>query len=194
MKYKDLKIEKYIDILSSTSPMPGGGVNIGLVGATAIGLAIKVINLSIGKKKYKKYESKNLKIMGKLIEYRKQMLDLMDYDAKCFKEMEKYYKMKKNTERDLVLRKKQYEKASQICIEPAIKCFEICKNADKLVGTLYKKTTIFAESDLKISQILLDASCKSSIENIMINLDGIKSKVIKNKILKTVGAKLASPE
>ena len=62
MKYKNFEIKKYIDILSSKSPMPGGGVNVGLVGATAIGLAIKVINLSIGKKKYKKYESKNWKV------------------------------------------------------------------------------------------------------------------------------------
>ena len=186
MKYKNYQIKKYIDILSSKSPMPGGGVNVGLVGATAIGLAIKVINLSIGKKKYKKNEKKNIKTMKKLTEYREQMLDLMDYDAKCFIEMEKYYKMPKETKKDLLLKKKQYEKASLICIEPAIKCFEICKISNKLVNTLYKKTTIFAESDLKISQILLDASCKSSIENIMINLDGINSKVIKNKILKKI--------
>ena len=55
--YKNLKIYDFLDILSSTSPMPGGGVVVALVAANAVNLSLKVINLSIGKIRIYKYTS-----------------------------------------------------------------------------------------------------------------------------------------
>ena len=52
MDYKNLKIEEFLEKLSSTESMPGGGTVAALVGANAVSCALKVCNLSLGKEKY----------------------------------------------------------------------------------------------------------------------------------------------
>ena len=57
INYKDDKIIDFLEKLSNTDSMPGGGVAASLVGAVGISAALKVCNLSLGKEKYKEHES-----------------------------------------------------------------------------------------------------------------------------------------
>ena len=57
MRYSELKIEDFLNKTASTDSMPGGGTVSALIGASAVALALKVCNLSLGKEKYRENEN-----------------------------------------------------------------------------------------------------------------------------------------
>ena len=92
--YKDYTIKHFIEKLSSSDSMPGGGVASALTAAIGISLTIMVCNLSIGKEKYKKYEELIKSNKLKAENLKNIFLDLMDKDAENFKCMEEVYKIR----------------------------------------------------------------------------------------------------
>lgn len=184
MKYKKMKIDEYLSILSSEKPMPGGGVNCALIGASGVALAIKVINLSINKEKFKKYKKKLLNIKDNLIEIKDIFLELMNKDSDSFKKMESVFKIKVKTEFDKKLKEEMYEDACKWCIEPPYELILLSKKSILLIDKLYGITTKLAISDLNISKMVLISVIETSKENVKINLPGIKNKRLINKYKK----------
>lgn len=169
MNYRELKIEEFLEKLSSTESTPGGGVAAGLVGANAISCALKVCNLSLGKEKYKEYESLINESITKLEESRSKFLDYMDDDAKNFKFMEEVYKMPRETDEDKEKRKVALANACQICCAVPIKVIENAISSLDIVLSLVGKTNVSAASDLKMAELLLKTTIHCGWENVAIN-------------------------
>lgn len=169
MEYKNYKIEEFLEKLSSTESMPGGGVAGALVGANAISCALKVCNLSLGKEKYKEHEALIKDSIEKLEESRKKFLEYMDADAKNFKYMEEVYKMPRETDMDKEKRKIALANACKICCAVPIKIVENAVESIDVVSKLTGKTNVSAASDLKIAELLLRATAKCGLDNIEIN-------------------------
>ena len=183
--YKNYKIEKFLEALSSKKSMPGGGVAASLVSANGVALAIKVCNLSIGKEKYKANEGLIKKSLVKLNAMKEKFLQLMDEDAFNFKCMEDVYKMKNDTEDEKKKRKIALEKACKICCKTPMKVVRETSDAMLIVRQLMGKTNISAASDLKIANMLLYTSMRAALENVDINLKYIKDEKFKNNIIET---------
>lgn len=177
--YKDYEIKKFLEALSSTESMPGGGVAALLVAANGISLALKVSNLSLGKEKYKEYERLIKEAIDKLYGLREEVYKLMDEDAANFKTMEDVYKMPKNTDDEKQKRKAALEDACKICCEVPHKTIVLIEKAIIIVKNLYGKTNVSAASDLKIGSLLLVTAAHSMWENIEINLKYISDKEFK---------------
>lgn len=169
MDYKNFKIEEFLEKLSSTESMPGGGTVAALVGANAVSCALKVCNLSLGKEKYKDNESLIKDSIEKLEESRKKFLQYMDEDAKNFKAMEEVYKMPKVTDDDKDKRKLALANACKICCDVPIKIIETAVESIDIVSKLEGKTNVSAASDLKIAEMLLKATVHGGLENVEIN-------------------------
>lgn len=177
--YKDYEIKKFLEALSSTESMPGGGVAALLVAANGISLALKVSNLSLGKEKYKEYEQLIKEAIDKLYSLREEVYKLMDEDAANFKTMEEVYKMPKNTDDEKQKRKAALENACKICCEVPYKAIVLMKEAINIVNGLSGKTNVSAASDLKIGSLLLATAAHSMWENIEINLKYISDEAFK---------------
>ena len=54
--YIEDSLKKYIDDLSAKLPAPGGGSAAALTGALGVSLILMVLNYTVGKEKYKKFE------------------------------------------------------------------------------------------------------------------------------------------
>lgn len=185
--YKSLRIDDFLSILSSTSPMPGGGVVVSLVAANAVNLSLKVINLSIGKKKYIKYDKLLKKSKLELELINDKFLNMMDEDAIAFKSMEEAYKMPKDTKEEILKKEKALQKAYKICIKPVIEVIKLCNKVLIINKKVVDKTTTLARSDIYISDILIKSCIESSIENIKINTNYMKDKNYVAKINKKLG-------
>lgn len=183
MKYSELKIEDFLGKLSSTESMPGGGVAASLVAANGVSCALKVCNLSLGKEKYKEHEELIKKSIKELKGYRDKFFDLMDEDAKKFKVMEEVYKMPRVTEEDKEKRKLALENACKICCETPINVLKEASNAAVIITSLFGKTNVSAESDLKLGAMFLITAIYGAWENIAINLKYISDEEFKKKIL-----------
>lgn len=169
MEYKNLKIEEFIELLQSDNSMPGGGTASSLVSSMGVALILKVVNLSIGKHKFKEYEDLLKKTKKILKNHSDKLLELMDTDANNFKAIEEVFKIKAESEAEKEDKKKKMSYACKICCKAPEEMIKISKEVYDLVDNLYGKTSKLAESDLNVAKIFLEAGIKGANENILIN-------------------------
>ena len=183
MKYSELKIEEFLKKLSSTESMPGGGVAATLVAANGVSCALKVCNLSLGKEKYKEHEALIKKSIKELEEYREKFFELMDMDAEKFKAMEAVYKMPRGTDKEKEKRKEALEVACKICCEVPVQVINEAGKAAIVIASLFRKTNVSAESDLKVGLMFMMTAIHGAWENIEINLKYVQDEKFKKQVL-----------
>ena len=94
------KTTEFLDVLSSSAPVPGGGGASATVGAFAAALGMMVTNLTLGKKKYADVEEEILAIREKLEILRNKLIVLTDQDAESFAPLAKAYSLPKETDEE----------------------------------------------------------------------------------------------
>ncbi|MEW6101004.1 MAG: cyclodeaminase/cyclohydrolase family protein [Candidatus Omnitrophota bacterium] len=145
--YKNSSIKEYLDDLAAKLPAPGGGSAAALIAATGASLISMVINFTLGKSKYSKYEKDLNKIFEKSESLRQEFLNLVDLDVVAYKS--------KNLRDSLNV--------------PFMIC-RLCFEAIKLCLPLIKKGNINLISDVGVAAVALEAAFKSAYFNVDINL------------------------
>ena len=82
LKFHEMTIDSYLSALGSTAPAPGGGAAAGLIGTQACALGEMVSRLSSSRKNTDDFREKAEQYVARSI-----FLDLMDEDAKNFREL-----------------------------------------------------------------------------------------------------------
>lgn len=179
MKFCDESIKEFLNELGSDLPAPGGGSVAGLVSALAGSLNSMVYSLTVGKKSYLVLEEHEKNIIDKFQKESREFtirgLDLMEEDRANFLKLMDCYKLPKDSE-------EEKEKRKSAIKENTIKAMEAPLILAREGLGFYENLKIMAKygnkmllSDLEISAILLHASIESSIVNVKVNLNGLKS-------------------
>ena len=126
--YSNYTIKSYLDALSSTAPIPGGGSAAALVGATGASLLGKVANFTAGKKKYETVWDEMKEISARCESICKTLTQLSSQDAEAYKKLSVIFKMPKGDERTGKLQGALKE-AMAVPLEICIKCHEAIKLA-----------------------------------------------------------------
>ena len=87
---------KFVEVLASDAPAPGGGGAAALVGAVGTALGNMVGSLTVGKKKYAEVEAEIIELKGKCDALQKELLDQVEADelnGKALAMMDKYCAM-----------------------------------------------------------------------------------------------------
>jgi len=87
-------LKEYIEKTSSKLPAPGGGSVVALVASLSCSLLDMVINFTIGKQKYEKYESDFQKIKERNNEIKKEVMRFIEEDSRTYK-TNRYLKSRK---------------------------------------------------------------------------------------------------
>lgn len=87
LKFHEMTIDAYLSALGSTAPAPGGGAAAGLIGAQACALGEMVSRLSSSGKNTDDFREKAEQYAVIFESARSIFLDLMDEDAKNFREL-----------------------------------------------------------------------------------------------------------
>lgn len=169
MDFTKYTCEEFVDILSTKAPVPGGGGASALVGAVGCALGNMVGSLTVGKKKYADVEADIIALKEKADVLQKELLRLVEEDAKVFEPLSKAYGMPKETEEE------KAEKARVMAIVLKDACsvpMEImrkCCEAIELIEEFAQKGSVIALSDAGVGAVFCKAALLGASLNVFIN-------------------------
>ncbi len=165
MKYKTASLTKYLNDLSARLAAPGGGSAAAMNAAMAAGLISMVVNFTLGKPKYSKYEAELKAALRKSNKLKNDFLDLVDLDVAAYKS-------------------KDPRKAADVPLMLA----RLCAEGAKIPPALIKKTNLNLISDLAVAAIFLESAFSAACFNVDINLKILND----HKLTKAINKELRS--
>lgn len=186
MKFCDESIKQFLEELGSDLSAPGGGSVAGLISALSAALNSMVYSLTVGKKTYNELEDNEKGIINKFQKESKEFtvrsLELMEEDRENFLKLMDCYKLPKESEEEKKNRvlaiKENTIKSMEAPLILARESLGFYENL-KIMATYGNKMLL---SDLAISAVLLNSAIESSIINVKVNLNGLRSEEFFDKI------------
>ena len=164
-------MNKFLEELSSSAPIPGGGGASALIGAIGCALCSMVANLTTGKKKYAQYQERIDELLPFLEEMRAELMADIKMDADAFYPLSQAYSIPKDApDRDKIM-----EEALLTASNAPMK---IVEDVNKLVPVLEELEVIgsrLAISDVAVAAAACSAALKGAVMNIYINTKSMKN-------------------
>jgi methenyltetrahydrofolate cyclohydrolase len=164
--YKEASLRRYLDHLAAKLPAPGGGSAAAFNAAMGAALISMVVNFTLGKPKYAKYEKELKHILNKSETLRHEFLRLTDQDVVAYKS-------------------KNMRDALNIPFMVA----RLCAEGMKLCPPLLKKGNVNLISDVAVAAILLESGFASACFNVEINIKALNDKKLSRGIRKELAQK-----
>ena len=191
IKLEKMLIGDYLNILGTKNPVPGGGSVAGITASQGIALVLMVLDLTIGKEKYKEYEEEHIKLKDQARELFENLKKSADNDVDAFSKVAEAYKLPKDDPSKQEKIGEYSLGATKVPYELIKMCYDGCKITKQLVG----KSNKTAVSDLAVAAFCFESAAKSAWLNVKINLKyilneedkefyGKESKKILKKIIK----------
>ena len=163
---------KFVDVLASDAPAPGGGGAAALVGAIGTALGNMVGSLTVGKKKYADVEAEIIDLKAKCDALQKELLDQVEADEVNFLPLAKAYGIPKDDpNRDKIM-----EEATIIACSTPIKIMELCCQAIDYIKVFAEKGSRLAVSDAGCGAVICKAALQAASLNVFINTKTLKNR------------------
>lgn len=177
-----ISAKKFIDVLSSKEPVPGGGGASAYVGALGMALGLMVGNLTVGKKKYADVERDILILMEKGQKIIDRLEALVKEDAEAFYPLSQAYGLPKNTEEEIRTKEKTLQEALTNATDVPMEIARCCVEGIKLQEELAQKGTRIAVSDVGVGVTFLKAALEGAKLNVLINTRIMKDQDLKKRL------------
>ena len=165
---------KFVEILASDAPAPGGGGAAALVGAIGTALGNMVAALTVGKAKYANVESEIIALKAKCDTLQRELLDQVEADAVNFLPLSKAYAIPKDDPtRDTVM-----EEATVIACKTPMKIMELCCQAIDCIRIFAEKGSRLAISDAGCGAAVCKAALQAASLNVFINTKTLKNRAV----------------
>ncbi|MCL1996420.1 MAG: cyclodeaminase/cyclohydrolase family protein [Defluviitaleaceae bacterium] len=177
MRLINMKVNEFVNTLSSDAPAPGGGSASALAGTLGIALTEMVCGLTVGKKKYEQHQELIKQLAKEAAEIKENLQITIDKDTEAYDAVDAVFAMPKTTDEEKTQRSKAMQealkKATAIPLDVMRLSLEALKITQKAVG----KSNTNAASDLGVAGLLLGSALKGAGLNVLINIGGIKDEV-----------------
>ena len=165
---------KFVEVLASDAPAPGGGGAAALVGAIGTALGNMVGSLTVGKKKYADVEAEIIALQGKCSALQKELLDQVEADEKGFVPLAKAYGIPK----DDPARAETLEKATVTACQVPVRIMELCCEAREAIAVCAAKGSRLAVSDAGCAAVCVKAALQAASLNVFINTKTLKDRAL----------------
>lgn len=165
----DMKMNEFLEVLSSKEPVPGGGGAAGYVAAIGMSLGNMVLALTTGKKKYAEYQSEIEELMVKAEKLTAKLAECMDKDAKAFEPLSKAYGLPRDTQEQIQYREQVMEKALVDASEAPLAMMETIMEAVLLIERIAQIGSRIAISDAGVGVAMCKAAMQGAALNVYIN-------------------------
>ena len=172
MLLSDNSIPDFLSLLSSNSPVPGGGGASALVGAVGISLGSMVGALTQKNPKYSFEESEICKLVDRAEFLKSQLVACIDSDAEVFEPLSKAYRLPKESPNRSLIMEECLKNAASV----PMKIMQLCSEAIELHGLFAEKGSRMAISDVATGVVF----CLSALEGAAVNVR-INTKYMKNR-------------
>ena len=163
---------KFVEVLASNEPAPGGGGAAALVGAIGTALGNMVGSLTVGKKKYADVEEEIIALKAKCDDLQTQLLNQVEEDDKGFVPLAKAYGIPKDDpNRDAIL-----EEATVAACAVPMHIMELCCEAMEAIAVFAAKGSRLAVSDAGCGAVCVKAALQAASLNIFINTKSLKNR------------------
>lgn len=167
-------LQQYLDDLAAGKPAPGGGSAAALTGAVGAALLSMVCNFTLGKEKYKAYQTEIGDILTRSERLRAELLLLVDEDVAGYKKLSAAYQLPVNTPEDKKKRSQAIQNGLKEAVSVPLKVCQACHQAVKLAPVLGEKGNVNLISDVGVAVFFLEAAHRAAMLNVDINLNSIK--------------------
>ncbi len=177
-KFKEMKIEEFLSLLSSDSPTPGGGTVSAFAGALSSSLFQMVCAITL-----KKSDSEEIKALQENAKkWEKELTELMDLDSEAFDDVISAFSLPKNTEEEKEFRSKRIQDALKKASDVPLRTAKLCNLILDELLKIKEKINPNVMSDWKVAKNLAFSGLLGGISNVEINLPSIKDEEFKGKM------------
>lgn len=167
---------EFLEDLSSSRPVPGGGGASATVGAFASALGMMVANLTVGKKKYADVEEKIKEAREQLEKLRDELVALTDRDAEAFEPLSKAYGLPKETQEQKEEKERILEQALYEASIVPMDIMETVLKVMHLLKVMGEKGSKIAVSDVGVGILFAQAALEGASLNVFINTNLMKNR------------------
>ena len=165
---------KFVEVLASDAPAPGGGGAAALVGAIGTALGNMVGSLTVGKKKYADVQEEIIALKARCDALQTELLDQVEADDKGFVPLAKAYGIPKDDpNRDAIL-----EDATITACAVPMHIMELCCQAIDCVAVFAAKGSRLAVSDACCAAVCCKAALQAASLNVFINTKSLKNREV----------------
>src|SRR3990172_4186287 len=173
--YRNEPLDKYLKDAAAGTPTPGGGSVAALVGALATTMSSMSANFTVGKEKFRQYDSQLKRILGECEKSRETLLFLMEEDIKVYSGITNAYGLPKSTEAEKNKRSDEIQKATITAMEVPLKTTMYCLYVLEQTRELMDIANPNLISDVGVAGFLAEAAFQCAKLNVEINLATIKN-------------------
>ncbi len=165
---------KFVEVLASDAPAPGGGGAAALVGAIGTALCNMVGSLTVGKRKYAEVEAEIIALKAKCDALQTELLNQVEADDEGFVPLAKAYGIPKDDpNRDAVL-----ESATITACAVPMHIMELCCEAIDYIAVFAAKGSRLAVSDAGCAAVCCKAGLQAASLNVFINTKSLKNREV----------------
>ena len=163
---------RFVEVLASDAPAPGGGGAAALVGAVGTALGNMVGSLTVGKKKYADVQDEILALKAKCDDLQKELLDQVEADDIGFVPLAKAYGIPKDDPN----RAEILEHATVEACKVPMHIMELCCESLDCIAVFAAKGSRLAVSDAGCAAVCCKAALQAASLNVFINTKSLKNR------------------
>jgi len=177
MKLVNLNLVEFSDEIDSKSPAPGGGSVSALASSMGASLSRMVGHLTIGKKKFRaldeEVQNKFNNILNEFLNFKGELLSLVDKDTEAFNLIMAGFKLPKETEEEKQVRKQKILEGTIEAIKVPFIVARLSLRALRRMNYILEYGNKNTLSDIGVSTLMLYAGLEGAILNVKINISGL---------------------
>ncbi len=170
VSFADLTVGQFVDRLSSSGPVPGGGSASAVAAALGAALVAMVAGLSTGRPKYAVYEATLGRAAAAGHELSAEFLRIADADARAYSGYAAALKLPRESEEDQATRRAAIQSAARVASDAPMECVAACLRLAIAAEALAGRSNVNASSDVLVAALLAEAGARGAAENVRINL------------------------
>jgi methenyltetrahydrofolate cyclohydrolase len=168
--FANLTVAQFVERLSNSEPVPGGGAASAAAAALGAALISMVASLSLGKPKYAAFETTLARCQAVGSELAVEFLRLADLDATAYGGYSAALKLPRETEPQQAARRAAIQEAARASADAPWECVKACSRLVVAAEALAGRSNVNAASDVLVAALLGEAAARGAAENVLINL------------------------
>ena len=171
---KDMTVSALSELTASASAAPGGGSISAMAGAYAAALCGMVAKLTVSKPGYEEAIPQMEEINRGSEELRLELLEDIQKDSESFNAYMEALTLPKDTEEEKALRRQAMQEALKGACRVPLRVAGKCQRVLEMASIAVARGNINTASDAMVAVLLGRASVLGAVNNVLINLGGIK--------------------